>query len=87
MQGLMMDYPLLIKGIMNHALRTFSEQEVVTRLVEGGIHRYTYGDSYKRMCQAAHALQEMGVKKGDRVDVMGWNTHRQHELYYSISCI
>ncbi|MCI5045706.1 MAG: long-chain fatty acid--CoA ligase [Aquisalinus sp.] len=87
MQGLMMDYPLLIKGIMKHALRTFPEQEIVTRLVEGGIHRYTYADSYKRMCQAAQALQDMGVQKGDRVAVMGWNTHRQLELYYAISCI
>ncbi len=87
MKGLMMDYQLLIKGIMNHAMRTFSDQEVVTRLVEGGIHRYTYGDSYKRMCQLANALKKMGVKQGDRVGVMGWNTHRQLELYYAISCM
>ena len=87
MKGLMMDTPLLIKGIMHHAMRTFADQEIVTSLVEGGIHRYTYRDSYKRMCQLANALTKMGVKKGDRIGVMGWNTHRQLELYYAISCI
>lgn len=87
MQGLMMAYPLLIKSILNHAVRTFADQEIVTRLVEGGDHRYTYADCYKRICQAAHALKAMGVKEGDRIGVMGWNTHRQLELYYAISCI
>ncbi|NHK26587.1 long-chain-fatty-acid--CoA ligase [Parvularcula flava] len=87
MQGLMMDTPLLISGILKHAVRTFADQEIVTSLVEGGKHRYTYKQAEERICQLAHALQKMGVKMGDRVGVIGWNTHRQLELYYAISSI
>ncbi len=87
MQGLMMDAPLLVSGILTHAERNHAHQEIVTRLVEGGIHRYTFGDCARRTAQLAHALQEMGVKPGDRIGVMGWNTHRQLELYYAISGI
>ena len=87
MQGLMMNDPLLISGILRHGVRNHAGQEVVTRLVEGGIHRYTFADLGRRVAQAAHALVRMGVKPGDRIGVMGWNTHRQLELYYAISGI
>jgi acyl-CoA synthetase (AMP-forming)/AMP-acid ligase II len=87
MLGLMMNDPLLISGILTHAERNHAEQEVVTRLVEGGIHRTTFGELGKRTAQLAHALVEMGVKPGDRVGVVGWNTHRQLELYYAITGI
>lgn len=85
MQGLMMDTPLLVTGILRHALRTTPDQEVVTRLVEGGMHRYTFRDLGGRVAKLANALIKMGVKTGDRVGVMGWNTHRQLELYYAIA--
>jgi fatty-acyl-CoA synthase len=87
MKGLMMDTPLQIKGILEHAVRTFPEQEIVTSLVEGGMHRYTFHDFYERTCQLAHALKKLGVKEGDRLGVMGWNTHRQLEFYYAVNCI
>ena len=87
MHGLMMDTPLLITGILRHALRTTPDQEIVCRLVEGGIHRYTYADFGLRVSQLAHALTDQGVKTGDRVGVMGWNTHRQLELYYALAGI
>ena len=87
MHGLMMQTPLLISGILTHAVRTFPDQEIVTSLVEGGRHRYSYRDFNARVCQLAHALTGMGVKTGDRVGVIGWNTHRQLELYYAVSCI
>ena len=87
MDGLMMNDPLLVSGILRHAVRNHAGQEVVTRLVEGGIHRYTFADLGARVAKLAHALTGMGVRPGDRVGVMGWNTHRQLELYYAIAGI
>lgn len=87
MQGLMQTTPLLITEILQHALRRTPHQEIVTRLVEGGIHRYTFKESGERIAQLAHALTEMGIGLGDRVGVIGWNTHRQLELYYALAGI
>ncbi len=87
MKGLMMDRPLLTTEILKHAARNFKNTEIVTRMVEGPIHRYTVGDSYKRICQLANALVKLGVKKGDRVGVIGWNTYRQFEMYYAVGGI
>ena len=87
MQGLMMDRPLLTTDILKHALRNFQLTEIVTRTVEGPIHRYTIKDSAARIAQLANALVKMGVKPGDRVGVIGWNTHRQFEMYYAVGGI
>ena len=87
MLGLMQTAPLLLTDIMRHALRRTPDQEIVTRLVEGGIHRYTYRDCGARIAQLAHALRELGIGEGDRVGVIGWNTHRQLELYYALAGI
>ncbi|NWG72147.1 MAG: long-chain fatty acid--CoA ligase [Parvularculaceae bacterium] len=87
MLGLMMDRPLLTTEILKHALRTYHATEIVTRTVEGPIHRYTIGEAGRRIAQLAHALREMGVRKGDRVGVIGWNTYRQFEMYYAVGGI
>ncbi|HXI87732.1 MAG TPA: long-chain fatty acid--CoA ligase [Parvularculaceae bacterium] len=87
MRGLMMDRPLLTTEILKHAVRNFRHTEIVTRTVEGPIHRYTVADSYKRICQLANALIALGVKSGDRVGVIGWNTYRQFEMYYAVGGI
>ncbi len=87
MQGLMMDRPLLTTEILKHAVRNYAKTEIVTRTVEGPIHRYTYVDAEKRINKLANALIALGVKKGDRIGVMGWNTHRQFELYYAVGGI
>ena len=87
MPGLMMNRPLLTTEILKHALRGNSDLEIVTRTVEGPIHRYTVGDAYKRICQLANALRRLGVKAGDRVGVIGWNTNRQFEMYYAVGGI
>jgi fatty-acyl-CoA synthase len=84
MQGLMMDRPLLTTEILKHAVRNFRKTEIVTRTVEGPIHRYTVGDSYKRIASLANALKAAGVKRGDRIGVIGWNTYRQFEMYYAV---
>ena len=87
MQGQMMDRPLLTTEILKHATRTYRDTEVVTRTVEGPIHRYTVGDCAKRVAQFANALIAMGVKKGDRIGVIGWNSYRQLEMYYAVGGI
>jgi len=84
MLGLMMDRPLLIQNILENAVQNYPDQEIVTRTVEGPIHRYTYADAERRIKKLANALTKMGVKPGDRVGVVGWNTHRQFELYYAL---
>ncbi|GJL94627.1 MAG: long-chain-fatty-acid--CoA ligase [Hyphococcus sp.] len=84
MMGLMMDRPLLTTEILKHAVRNYRKTEIVTRTVEGPIHRYTIGDSEKRINKLANALVSMGVKVGDRIGVIGWNTNRQFELYYAV---
>ncbi len=87
LRGQMMDTPLMISGILAHAAQAHGKQEIVTRTVEGPIHRYTYRDCYARTQQLAHALVALGVKPGDRLATFAWNTYRHVELYYGISGI
>jgi fatty-acyl-CoA synthase len=85
MLGLMQDRPLLISQMIDFAARYYSDVEIVTRTVEGPIHRYGYRDAAKRAKQLAEALQGLGIKLGDRVGTLAWNTHRHFELYFGIS--
>lgn len=87
MKGLMMDRPLLTTEILKNAARNFRKTEIVTRTVEGPIHRYTIADSYRRIARLANALRRLGVEYGDRVGVIGWNTYRQFEMYYAVGGI
>jgi acyl-CoA synthetase (AMP-forming)/AMP-acid ligase II len=85
MFGQMMDQPLLISSQIEHAARWHGRTEIVTRTVEGGIHRSTWGQVARRARQLAHALTKLGVKPGDRVATLAWNTHRHLEAYFAIS--
>jgi acyl-CoA synthetase (AMP-forming)/AMP-acid ligase II len=85
LMGQMMGMPLLISSIIQHADRYFGDNEIVSRRVEGDIHRYTYRDCHKRARQMANALTGLGVKMGDRVATLAWNGYRHLELYYAIS--
>ena len=87
MHGLMMNIPLMISSLIRHADRYHGDSQIVTRLTEGGIHRYTYRDAHKRARQMANALQALGVKPSDRVGTLAWNNHRHFELYFAISGI
>ena len=87
MQGLMMDVPLMISSLIRHADRYHGDTEIVSRTVEGPIHRYTYTDAHRRARQLALALQRLGVKAGDRVGTLAWSTNRHFELYYAVSGI
>jgi len=84
MKGLMQDWPLLVPSILDHAGTYHAEREIVTRTVEGPIHRYTYADLHSRARQTAKALTRLGVKPGDRVATLAWNTHRHMEAWYGI---
>ena len=84
--GLMMDVPLTIRGILDHAVRNHPKREIVSR--DGaGMFRYTYRDFGARVAQLANALRRMGIKPGDRVASFAWNTHRHLELYYAVPSI
>jgi fatty-acyl-CoA synthase len=83
MHGQMMDMPLLISSLIVHADRHHGDAEIVTRTVEGPIHRYTYRDAHTRSRRLASALEKLGVKQGDRIGTLAWNTHRHMEVYYA----
>ena len=85
MMGQMMSQPLLISSIIEFASRHYGHVEIVSRRVEGDLHRYTYRDCHQRARRAAHALQGLGVKLGDRVATLAWNGYRHMELYYAVS--
>lgn len=85
LMGQMTTQPLLISSIIKHADRHFGGNEIVSRRVEGDIHRYTYRDCHTRSRQLANALIKLGVKMGDRVATMAWNGYRHLEAYYAIS--
>jgi fatty-acyl-CoA synthase len=87
MLGLMSERPLLISSIITHAATYHGDIEIVSRTVEGPIHRYTYRDAEQRTRQLAKALLRLGIKPGDRVATLAWNTFRHFELYYAISGI
>jgi fatty-acyl-CoA synthase len=84
MQGLMQNWPLTVDKILDHAKRWHSHREVVSRSVEGPIVRTTYGEIYDRAKRLSNALLAMGVKPGDRVATLAWNTARHLENWYGI---
>ena len=87
MRGLIMDRPLSITSLIEHAAIYHADSEIVSRTVEGAIHRYSYAESYRRAQQLAHALTNLGVRLGDRVATLAWNGYRHFEIYYAVSGI
>src|SRR3954470_17409408 len=87
MLALMMDRPLTLPSILEHAALYHGETQVVTRTVEGPIHRYGYRDALARTKRMANALLALGVKPGDRVATLAWSTHRHFELYFAVTGI
>jgi fatty-acyl-CoA synthase len=85
--GRMMDEPLLVSGILEFAARHFGTSEIVSRRVEGDVHRYTWRDCRRRTCRLANALTNLGVTMGQRVATLAWNGYRHLEAYYGVSGI
>jgi fatty-acyl-CoA synthase len=85
MLGLMQSQQLLISSLIEFAERHHGEAEVVSRRVEGDIHRYTYTDVAQRSRKVANALDKMNLAFSDRVATLAWNGYRHLELYFGVS--
>jgi len=85
MLGLMQDWPLLVHKIIDHAAQNHGDREVVSRSVEGPIHRTNYREIAVRSRKVAEALDKAGIKEGDRVATLAWNTWRHIETWYGIT--
>jgi 3-(methylthio)propionyl---CoA ligase len=85
MLGLMQNQPLLISSLIDFAERHHSDGEIVSRRVEGDLHRYTYKDLAVRSRQVANALDGMNLAFSDRVATLAWNGYRHMELYFGVS--
>ncbi|MEM2070520.1 MAG: fatty acid--CoA ligase [Archaeoglobaceae archaeon] len=81
--GYAYDYQLLIRHILEYGVNYAPKQEIVYR----DLHRYTYKDLYNRVHRLANALEELGVKKGTRIGVLEWDSHRYLECYFAIPCM
>ncbi len=85
MKGLMMDTPLLISSIAEHAANFHSDREIVSVTSDNPRHRCTIGDAVARSRQLANALARLGLNRGDRVATIAWNDYRHLEIYYGVS--
>jgi fatty-acyl-CoA synthase len=85
LHGLMMQTPLLISSLIKHAERFHADTEIVSRRVEGNIHRTTYGEAHARARRLANALRSLQVGQSDRVATLAWNGYRHFELYFAVS--
>jgi fatty-acyl-CoA synthase len=78
-----MDMPLLISGLIRHADRHHGDTEIVSKTVEGTIHRYNYREAHRRSRQLARAFAKLGLQMHDRVGTLAWNGYRHFEIYYA----
>ncbi len=85
MLGLMQQQPLLLSSIITHAARHHGGGEVVSKLADGSTHRTTYAAVERRARRLMRVLQGLGVRPGDRVATLAWNSYRHLELFYAIS--
>src|SRR6202167_4560433 len=84
MLGLMQDWPLLCHRIIDHAARNHGNRRVISRSIEGPIHSTTYSECRARALRVAQRLDRDGIKLGDRVATLAWNTWRHLEAWYGI---
>ncbi len=84
MLGLMQNWPLLCHRIIEHAATYHPARKVVSRSVEGPIHTTTYADVQKRALKVSQRLEKDGIKLGDRVATLAWNTWRHLEAWYGM---
>jgi fatty-acyl-CoA synthase len=81
----MMDRPLLISSIAEHAAKFHGGREIVSVTMDNPRHRYTIGEAVARSKQLANALGKLGLEHGDRVATIAWNDYRHLEIYYGVS--
>ena len=81
----MMNSPLLVSSIIEHAVNNHPDTEIVSRRCEGDIHRYTLTDSAARARQLANALTRHGISPSDNIATLAWNNYRHYELYFGVA--
>ncbi|WP_119069193.1 long-chain fatty acid--CoA ligase [Rubrobacter indicoceani] len=84
MQGLTMDYQLTLPALLKRADDLFGPKEIVTRLPDRSLHRYTYADFVERSKKLGLALRELGLEKSDRVATLAWNQYQHLEAYFGV---
>jgi len=87
MNGLMMDYPLTLSTIFRRAETIYRRREIVSRLADKSIHRYTMGEFAHRARKLARVLVDLGIEPGDRVATLGWNHGPHLEAYFAIPLV
>jgi len=85
LMGQMMQMPLMISSLIRHAARHAGDVEIVSKRIEGDVHRYTWRDAELRSRKVAQALARLGLQPGDRVGTLAWNGYRHLEIYYGVS--
>ena len=84
LQGLMMDYPLTLDHILEHAKRMFPKKAIKTQLPDGSLHEYSYAEFYLRVKRLGNVLEKLGVESGDRIATFAWNGFEHMELYFGV---
>src|SRR5216117_1738679 len=87
---LMMDYPLTLTHFFERSRRLFSKKTLATRIPGRPLFRHTYADFAERTTRLAGALRALGLRKGDRVATLAWNSHRHLEIYWAaplVGCV
>jgi len=85
MQGMMMDAPLLISSLAQHAVKNHGDREIMSITADNPDHRYTYRECFARSKQLANVLDRLGMNRGDRIATLAWNDYRHLEMYYGVS--
>ena len=85
LMGQMMNMPLTISSLLTHAARHNGDIEIVSKRVEGDMHRTTWGEVELRSRKLAQALARLGCEAGDRIGTLAWNGYRHLEIYYGVS--
>jgi fatty-acyl-CoA synthase len=86
MLGLMQQRPLLISSLLDYAERYHAGREIVSRSVEGPLHRSNWGTIARRAKQVANLLQRLDVARGERIATLAWNHNRHLEIYFGVTC-
>jgi fatty-acyl-CoA synthase len=84
MQSTMMRVPLNLSHFLERAGKLFGAQEIVSRMPDKSLHRYTYADFYRRARALAEALTRAGLKRGERVATLMWNHYAHYESYFGV---
>ena len=85
LMGQMMTAPLLVSSLITHAARHSGSTEIVSKRVEGDLHRYGWRDAELRSRKLAQALARLGLEEGDRIATLAWNGYRHLEIYYGVA--